>query len=192
VELVEVAPGIDIERDILAHMDFTPIVRDPAPMDSRLFRDEAMGLEHWLLGMSLSERMSYDAERNTLFANYEGFQVRTVEDVDLVRREFERTCQQIGKRVHLIANYDGFELDPAVAEAYFSMIAYLESRYYATASRYTTSAFMRLKLGASLQSRDLAPHVFETRAEAQARSTARSVPPRAQTEPSPPKEPLDA
>jgi propionate CoA-transferase len=149
-----------------------------------------MGLEHWLLGMSLSERLSYDEERNTLFANYEGFQVRTVEDVDLVRREFERICQEIGKRVHLIANYDGFELDPAVSEAYFSMIAYLESRYYATASRYTTSAFMRLKLGVSLQSRDLAPHVFETRAEAQARSTARPVPTRTQT--APPKEPLDA
>ena len=29
VELTEVAPGIDIDRDILAQMDFRPIVRDP-------------------------------------------------------------------------------------------------------------------------------------------------------------------
>ena len=63
--------------------------------------------------------------------------------------------------MNLIANYDGFELDPAVSDAYFSTIAYLESRYYATASRYTTSAFMRLKLGVSLKSRDLAPHGIE-------------------------------
>ena len=54
----------------------------------------------------------------------------------------------------LIVNYDGFTLDPAVTDAYFSMITYMESRYYASASRYTTSAFMRLKLGAGLQ-RDL-------------------------------------
>ena len=33
VELAEVAPGVDIERDILAHMDFRPIIRDPRPMD---------------------------------------------------------------------------------------------------------------------------------------------------------------
>src|SRR5262249_7261067 len=33
VELAEVAPGIDIERDILAHMDFTPRVANPKPMD---------------------------------------------------------------------------------------------------------------------------------------------------------------
>src|SRR5437764_801420 len=37
-----------------------------------------------------------------------------------------------------------------------------------TAARYTTSAFMRLKLGEALKDRDVAPHVFETRREAQA------------------------
>ena len=55
-----------------------------------------------------------------------------------------------------------------MSDAYFSMITYMEGRYYATASRYTTSAFMRLKLGAALTDRNLAPHVFETRAEAHA------------------------
>ena len=29
MELIEVAPGMDVKRDILAHMEFTPIVRDP-------------------------------------------------------------------------------------------------------------------------------------------------------------------
>ena len=33
LELIEVAPGIDIERDILAHMDFKPIINKPVPMD---------------------------------------------------------------------------------------------------------------------------------------------------------------
>ena len=31
MELIEVAPGIDIERDILAQMDFEPIVAVPEP-----------------------------------------------------------------------------------------------------------------------------------------------------------------
>ena len=31
MELIEVAPGIDIERDILAQMDFEPIVDNPKP-----------------------------------------------------------------------------------------------------------------------------------------------------------------
>ena len=44
LELIEVAPGIDIERDILAHMDFKPIIHKPLPMDARIFRDEPMEL----------------------------------------------------------------------------------------------------------------------------------------------------
>jgi propionate CoA-transferase len=168
VELTEVAPGVDVERDILAQMDFRPILRDPRPMDPRLFRPGPMGLEQTLLGLGLADRISYDAERNILFVNWEGFRVRTTDDVELVRREFEERCRAIGHKVALIVNYDGFELDPAVADAYFSTIAYLQDRYYTTASRYTTSAFMRLKLGAALAERALAPHVFETLKEAQA------------------------
>ncbi len=44
LELAEVAPGIDIRRDILDAMDFRPLVRDPKPMDARLFLDKPMGL----------------------------------------------------------------------------------------------------------------------------------------------------
>ena len=43
--LTEVAPGIDVEKDILAQMDFVPLI-SPAlrEMDSRIFRPEPMGL----------------------------------------------------------------------------------------------------------------------------------------------------
>jgi propionate CoA-transferase len=168
VELTEVAPGIDIERDILAHMQFRPIIRNPVAMDARLFRPEPMGMEQILLGLTMADRISFDPARDTLFINYEGFAVRTTDDVELVRREVESRCRAVGHRIAVIVNYDGFTLDPAVSDAFFSMITYLQQRYYTTASRYTTSAFMRLKLGAGLTERELAPHVFETLPEAQA------------------------
>jgi propionate CoA-transferase len=45
LELTEIAPGIDLERDILAHMDFRPIMRKPPTlMDARIFADRPMGL----------------------------------------------------------------------------------------------------------------------------------------------------
>lgn len=44
VELKEVAPGVDLQRDILDQMDFTPIMTDVKTMDSRIFRDAPMGL----------------------------------------------------------------------------------------------------------------------------------------------------
>lgn len=62
--LTEVAPGIDIERDIIAQMGFKPIIAaTPRLMDERIFRDSPMGLRDLLLRLDLSERFSYDAEK---------------------------------------------------------------------------------------------------------------------------------
>ncbi|MNR65812.1 Acetate CoA-transferase YdiF [compost metagenome] len=44
LELIEIAPGVDLERDILQRMDFRPIVREPKLMDARLFREGRIGL----------------------------------------------------------------------------------------------------------------------------------------------------
>lgn len=44
VELTEIAPGVDLQKDILDQMDFKPIMKDVKPMDERIFRDALMGL----------------------------------------------------------------------------------------------------------------------------------------------------
>ena len=44
--LTEVAPGIDIQTQILDHMGFVPKMDgEPKLMDERIFKDEIMGLE---------------------------------------------------------------------------------------------------------------------------------------------------
>jgi acyl CoA:acetate/3-ketoacid CoA transferase len=44
LELIEVAPGVDIERDVLARMGFRPAVATTVrSMDGRLFREGLMG-----------------------------------------------------------------------------------------------------------------------------------------------------
>lgn len=46
LHLIEIAPGIDLEKDILAHMDFTPKMDTPPKlMDARIFTDAPMGLK---------------------------------------------------------------------------------------------------------------------------------------------------
>jgi len=40
ITLTEVAPGVDVDRDILAHMDFRPHLAAVRPMPAEVFRPE--------------------------------------------------------------------------------------------------------------------------------------------------------
>ena len=51
VTLIEIAPGIDLQTQVLDQMDFAPQVERQADgsvklMDARIFRDELMGLKN--------------------------------------------------------------------------------------------------------------------------------------------------
>jgi len=46
------------------------------------------------------------------------------------------------------------------------MVKDVVERFYSGVTRYTTSGFLRVKLGAAFGARALAPHIYETAAEA--------------------------
>ncbi|KJK18121.1 CoA-transferase [Burkholderiaceae bacterium 16] len=168
MELIEIAPGVDLERDILAKMDFAPIVRSPVPMDERLFRPEPMGLRADVLRLPLEARLNYDGAKNILFLNFEQLEVKRPEDIAAIRTQVCRICEPLGHKVYTVVNYEGFVLDRSVEDAYVEMIEEMVQRYYIGVTRFTTSAFMRAKLGDTLGRRGLAPYVYETEAEAKA------------------------
>jgi propionate CoA-transferase len=167
---VEVAPGIDLEREVLALMDFRPLIGTPKLMDARLFQPGPMGLEATLLGRALPDRFSLDTERSMLFIDFAGYRVQRLEQVEAVREQVRSLVEPLGRKVEAVIDYDGCTIDATIAEAWFDMARDVQARFYANASRYTTSAFMRLKLGDALRRRAMAPHVFETAAEAAARA----------------------
>jgi propionate CoA-transferase len=47
------------------------------------------------------------------------------------------------------------------------MVRGLADRFYSGVSRYTTSGFLRIKLGEALEKRGVAAHIFESAEEAQ-------------------------
>ena len=94
--------------------------------------------------------------------------IRTERDVDAVREAVEGRCRGIGRRVAVIVNYASYRIDDEVLDAYARMIRYMEENYYTTVTRYTTGAFLRMKLGDALTKRDVAPHIFETEEDARA------------------------
>jgi len=168
LELSEVAPGIDIGDDILAHMAFKPLMPPGGPvlMDERIFRAELINLRTEFLHLSLEERIHFDVKTETLFLNFAGMQVRNRRDIEVVRQAVARRCKAIGRRVYVIVNYDSFEMPENLADAYAEMVRHLMDTCYRKVTRYTTSAFLRLKLGDALTRRGLAPHIFETREDA--------------------------
>jgi len=166
LELIEVAPGIDIDKDILAQMDFKPIMNNPQPMDARIFQPEAMQLKDTLLSISLVDRMQYDSAQGMAYYNFQGLQIHSKKDVEDIGHAAEAMCKSIGKKIGVVVNYDNFQIDENVVDDYSAMVKRLSDLYYTEVSRYTTSAFMRLKLGEALERRGLAAHIYETPQEA--------------------------
>jgi propionate CoA-transferase len=168
LELIEVAPGIDIDRDILARMEFRPIVRNPILMDKRIFSTGPMGLRDQLLRMPIEQRFTYHPGDNLFFVNLEGHRVHDHKDIEEMRRIVESKLEPLSRKVYAIVNYDNFEILPDVIDEYSAMVRDLVDRFYSGVTRYTTSSFLRAKLGDALKQRALAPHIYENSAEATA------------------------
>jgi len=146
MELIEVAPGIDIERDILAHMEFRPLINDPQLMDEAIFEPSSMGLRERMLTLPLSSRFSYDGNLNMLFINFERLAIKTERDVAKIKAEVERIVRPLGHKVSAIVNYQGCTIEPAVFDLYYRMVNHLVETYYTDVTRYGTSGFLRMKL----------------------------------------------
>ena len=168
LELIEVAPGIDIDKDILAHMEFEPIIKTPALMDAALFSSKSMGLKKLLINVKMQDRLTYDDATNTVFINIAGTAIETLGDLKEHERVMHKFFGALDKKVNIISNFDGRVIAPKMRAAYADFQAELERKYFLNAARYTTSAFLRQKMGQDLKARDLAPHIFETAAEAAA------------------------
>ena len=165
--LVEVAPGVDLERDVLGQLSFRPILDEVATMDPRIFREEPMGLKVDLLHLDLESRIQRDDAANILYVNFEKLRIRSGEDIETIRRRVEALCAGQDRPVDVVVNYDGFRVDEDVEAAYAAMVEDLERRFYGTVSRYSSSAFTRMKLGRAF-SRTRAPHLFESAEDARA------------------------
>ena len=169
LELIEVAPGIEIERDILRLMDFAPLIpSDPALMDARIFTDAPMGLRDDMLALPMEERFSFDAAQDMFFINFEHLAVRRTADIAAIQAEVDKRLAPLGRRVHVIVNYDHFSISPELLGPYSDMVKGLVERYYSGVSRFTTNGFLRMKLGEALRQHGVTPHLFTSEAEARA------------------------
>jgi len=159
--LTEVAPGVDIERDILAQMDFAPIVeKAPKLMDARIFREDTMGLRAILTAVPLAARFHFQPEQGVFYVDFSRFTVKRAEDIEAIYTEAARQLEAIGHKVPAIVNYDEFQLDGDLLDEWADMVARLCERYYTQVTRYASNAFVRASLAQSLSAHGVKPNVF--------------------------------
>ena len=161
LELIEVAPGIDIERDILPNMAFKPHIHQPVTMNPRIFLDQPMDLLADLLNQNLKDRVKYDASRNILTINLQAWSARKKADIVDLQKVITAACEAAGKRVDAVINQDGCRIAEDLYDDYANMVAYVAKNHYGRSARYATSAITRQKLLEALRRRGLDTHVFE-------------------------------
>jgi len=149
-------------------MDFRPLMpKPPVLMDPRIFAAGPMELRDQMLSIPLEQRVTYDDATNHLFVNLEHFALRHEAEIEHIRQIVTERHASLGKRVYAIVNYDNFTIDPPLLDRYSAMVRGLMDNYYAEVTRYTTSGFLRMKLGDALEKRGVAPHIYESAAEAE-------------------------
>lgn len=167
LELTEIAPGVDLQKDILDRMDFKPIMhREPKLMDKRIFTDEPMGVRAEMLDRPMTERLSYDPEQNLFFVDFAGLTVRTEADIARILEAVESNLAPIGHKVNAVVNYDRFSIVPELVDDYIGVVKGIMDRHYYDVTRYTANTFLRMKLGEALEKQQIAPHLYESADEA--------------------------
>ncbi|MCP4745808.1 MAG: acyl CoA:acetate/3-ketoacid CoA transferase [Desulfobacteraceae bacterium] len=165
--LIEIAPGIDLQKDILSQMDFEPIVISPlTQMDPRIFKPEPMGLKNDLLSVCLTDRLSYYTKENLFFVNFEAYTVKNAKDIKNIEKAVKKILSPLNHKVDAIVNYDNFVILPNIVDDYSKMVEVLTKQFYKRVTRYAASAFLRLKLGDAFKQRNVETPLYKTRQEA--------------------------
>ncbi len=163
VTLVEIAPGIDLEKDILSQMDFRPVVAEYLSlMDSRIFADAPMRLRPELLGIPFEDRFTYDASKNIFFINLEGLIIRQEEDIQDIVSSVERHLDGVSHPVASIFNYDRLEITPELADSFAEALKMVSERFFSAVTGYTSSTFLRAKLNDTLKMHTVDLQLYET------------------------------
>ena len=94
-----------------------------------------------------------DEQQNLFFVNLERFALRSCADIDAIAEAVEAKLGGLNRRVYAIVNYDNFSIVPELLDEYSAMVRSLTDRFYSGVPRYTTSGFLRIKLGGALEKR---------------------------------------
>jgi propionate CoA-transferase len=133
LELIEIAPGIDLQTQVLDLMDFAPIMRRPPRlMDARIFGPGRMRLLESLYSLDMAERLTYNADTRTLYIDLHGVSVTSPEavtDIFAAIDAFFAKAPALAKKVDVFVNYDGFDCREELVDSFAARALAAETRH---------------------------------------------------------------
>lgn len=153
LELVEVAPGIDLQKDILDQMEFLPAISPKlAEMDPRIFKEGKMNVATEFFG-SLDRRFRYQDEENIMYLDLFGITLNTEGDIQwffqVVNDMLKAKVTEKGK-VALVVNYNGFDVRNGLEDMFRAGTDDVVVKWCKSVKRYSGAAFRRSRLGEQL------------------------------------------
>jgi len=162
LELIEVAPGLDLDRDVLALMAFRPrIGADLREMDAAIFTDGPLGLAE-RSRPSAEDCVKLQADEDLVLIRLEGLTLETAEEAEVLAGELKAQLDRFGGRAEAIVCLDDFELLAPAAPRFFEMVREHEHRYFAACARYATNPYVRRVLGVAFAQAGLSSQMYDS------------------------------
>jgi len=144
LELTEIAPGIDLERDLLANMSFRPeCAADIREMAAPIFSDGTLARTA-RLPLPLEARIEYRAEGNLVLLTLDGLGFEASSGAESAVGVLERRLREIGCEHNVIVDCGGFDPGrPGAARFLHRGREHERSRFW---EWYCTDALLRRRL----------------------------------------------
>jgi propionate CoA-transferase len=157
LELIEIAPGIDLQKDVLDQLEFEPVISPNLKlMDRRIFKDRKMNAATEIFG-SFRDRFSYHAQDNVMFLDLFGINLNTEDDLiwffGCLREKLDEIKKEHGK-MNMVINYDGLNLSGSLEDKYWQMAQAIADDFYLSVRRFAGGAFHHAQLGKKLDTLD--------------------------------------
>jgi len=166
LELIEIAPGVDLERDVLARMGFRPeIGPDVREMDTAIFTDARLGLDQ-RSPLALDACVEHLEGYDLVLVKLEGLAVATSGEPELLDGVLDRRLPQPGGRVGVIVDGDDFELERPEATRVLALVCAHEQRYSGGWAWYCGNALMRRKLRRAFVDNEQSRPIYATLGQA--------------------------
>jgi propionate CoA-transferase len=158
LELIEIAPGVDLQKDVLDQMDFAPVVSPNLKlMDKRIFMDAKMNVVSELFG-AFEERVTYHADTHMVYLDLFGVILSTEDDVKWfftsLRRILDPLYEKGNGKFDIVINYDGFDVRKGLEDMFAEGAMKIEESFFKSVKRYALGAFQRARLARLISIQD--------------------------------------